>query len=280
MQNPDGDDDDNEVECESCKYWSHTACLTTQEDWEDPDIVVFCKRCRAEEALDLFRPQSIVMVPDPDVPNWKAPGVLWYPARFVKRHKDLAHKPDEYEFEWLECNDVHSAWSDLPALMLRMFRRGRQFCQEIHDVTLSAQQIGIICMPFYMKPDYPDHKNPQLSAIFKAAVHGVARILLVFEDTHPVVSSYNRYFAAKKTIDRHREAGEWMRSIGLVPTPELEAVLAAPLGAAMAVIFFETRADVGSGLNESGKRLRTSFGRVRQIEGSTPSGDTHPGQRP
>ncbi|KAJ7662529.1 hypothetical protein DFH06DRAFT_1396565 [Mycena polygramma] len=234
MQNPDGDDDDNGVQCESCKYWSHTACLTTQEDWEDPDIVFFCKSCRAEESLDLFQPQSIVMVPDPDVPNWKAPGVLWYPARFVKRHKDLAHKPDVYEFEWLECNDgtiFHSAWSDLPALMLRMFCRGRQFCQEIHDVTLSAQQIGKICMPFYMKPDYPDHKNPQLSAIFKAAVHGVARILLVFEDTHPVVSSYNRYFADKKTIDRHREAGEWMRSIGLVPSPELEAVLAAPLGA-------------------------------------------------
>ncbi|KAJ7810211.1 hypothetical protein B0H14DRAFT_2864207 [Mycena olivaceomarginata] len=38
------------------------------------------------------------------------------------------------------------------------------------------------------------------------------------------------FFANKKTIDIHREAGDWMRSLCFVPTPELKAVLTEPLG--------------------------------------------------
>jgi hypothetical protein len=175
--------------------------------------------------------------------------VLWYPARFIKRHENRERKPDEYEFEWLQCTDgiiYNSAHSELPPLMLRMFRRARKFCAEIDAMKLCANQvrlshllnqiqltqfiqIGKVRMPFYMNPDYPDHENPELAAIFKAALPQIAEMLAEFDVNHPVVASYTKYFAHRKEIDRHRQAGEWMRSLALVPTPELEVVLATPL---------------------------------------------------
>jgi hypothetical protein len=137
------------------------------------------------------------MVPDPRVSDWKAPGVLWYPARFIKRHEDRERKPDEYEFEWLECNNgmiYDSTDSELPPLMPRMFRRARKFCVDIDAANLSAKQvrlsrlhnriqlmqfiqIGKVRMPFYMNPDYPDHENPELAAIFNAALPQIAEML-------------------------------------------------------------------------------------------------------
>lgn len=93
----------------------------------------------------MYRKDQIVMVPDPDVPDWKAPGVLWYPARFIKWHEDQARKPKEYEFQWLACTDgtvFNSANSDLPKLIQRMFHRGQQFCDEIAEVKLAAKQVS------------------------------------------------------------------------------------------------------------------------------------------
>lgn len=84
-------------------------------------------------------------------------------------------------------------------------------------------------MPFYMKPDHQGHRNPALGAVFEAAIPRVAQILALFADSHPVVSSYNEYFRGKKLIDRNRNAGEWMETFRLVPTPELEAVISGPL---------------------------------------------------
>ncbi|KAJ7859599.1 hypothetical protein B0H14DRAFT_2746189, partial [Mycena olivaceomarginata] len=83
-------------------------------------------------------------------------------------------------------------------------------CEEINAIQLSAAQIGNVRLPFYLKPDDPDHKNLELEAIFSTAIP--------------------HFFANKKTIDIHREAGDWMRSLCLVPTPELVAVLIEPLG--------------------------------------------------
>ncbi|KAJ7108834.1 hypothetical protein C8R43DRAFT_962781 [Mycena crocata] len=57
-----------------------------------------------------------------------------------------------------------------------------------------------------MKPDHPYHSNPKLSAIFDAAVPQVANILAAWDDSHP---------------------------LSLVPTPELEVVIAPPLAALM-----------------------------------------------
>ncbi|KAF7377270.1 hypothetical protein MSAN_00147300 [Mycena sanguinolenta] len=210
-QSPDGDDDPDEVQCESCKYWSHI------------------RRCRAKKKLEFFKWRQIVMVPDPNVPDWKASGVLWYPARFIERHPKHERTTLEYEFEWMECNDgilFHSSDdATIPALIYRVFYRSRKFCEEINGVQLSENQIGKVRLPFYMKPDDPEHNNPELTTIFNAAIPQVARILQEFDNAHPVVASYNDFFKKKKLIDRHREAGDWMRSLGLIPTPELEAVL-------------------------------------------------------
>lgn len=84
------------------------------------------------------------MVPDPNVPNWKAQGVLWYPARFIQHHRGRARKDNEYEFQWLECSDgsvYHSDDSILPLLMQRQFFKGRKFCLEIDEVELTDKQV-------------------------------------------------------------------------------------------------------------------------------------------
>lgn len=80
-----------------------------------------------------------------------------------------------------------------------------------------------------MKSDYPDHKNPMLTAIFDAALPQVALILAIWDEKHPAIQSFNKYFSGAKSIERHQKAGVWMGTFGLAPTPELEAVLSAPL---------------------------------------------------
>ncbi|KAJ7784815.1 hypothetical protein B0H14DRAFT_2630627 [Mycena olivaceomarginata] len=214
VQAPDGNDDPQEVECEVCKFWSHIACLTReQEDWNDPKVSFVCKCCQAERALDFFTERQIIMMPNPNMPDWKAP-----------KYERTAR---EYEFEWLECNDETLSHSsddlDIPPLMLRICYRSRKVCEEINAIQLSAAQIGNVRLPFYLKPDDPEHKNLELEAIFSTAIHHVADILATFDHNHPFVAS-------KKTIDIHREVGDWMRSLCLVPTPELEAVLMERLG--------------------------------------------------
>ncbi|KAJ7669730.1 hypothetical protein B0H17DRAFT_1142072 [Mycena rosella] len=79
MQQPEGDDDDNEVQCGECKLWAHMVCLPPA-DWDDPEVKFICKRCRVDSFVDIFKPDQILMVPSPLVPDWKAAGVLWYPA--------------------------------------------------------------------------------------------------------------------------------------------------------------------------------------------------------
>ncbi|KAJ7737439.1 hypothetical protein DFH07DRAFT_1064760 [Mycena maculata] len=125
--------------------------------------------------------------------------------------------------EWLECNKgitYHSADEEAKfPLIQRTFRRGRQFCKQIDDADLTAKQIGQIRMPFYMKPDAPDHENVP---IFEAAIPKVAKILEVFSDSHPVVASYTTFFAAQKTDDSSsRKVHNWMHTLNLVPSPEL-----------------------------------------------------------
>ncbi|KAJ7090547.1 hypothetical protein C8R44DRAFT_891982 [Mycena epipterygia] len=149
-----------------------------------------------------FDTNQIVMLPDPDVPDWK--------------------------FRWLECTDgvlYHSEDSALTVQMLQTCWRNRQFCNEICNIKLAAQQIGNIRLPFYMKPDSPAHTNPALAKIFREALPVIAKILADFDQSHPTVASFNKFFAGKKEIEHHRSAGRWMDTLGLVPTPELEAVV-------------------------------------------------------
>jgi hypothetical protein len=80
-----------------------------------------------------------------------------------------------------------------------------------------------------MKPNDVGHMNQTLSSIFDAALSLIAEILAGWSNQHPVIRSFNRYFSKKKKHLCNREAGEWMRTLGLVPTPDLEAVLSTPL---------------------------------------------------
>ena len=80
-----------------------------------------------------------------------------------------------------------------------------------------------------MEPDHSSHKDPELERILHAALLHVARILATFPDDHPVIASFNKYFSGKKTTEHHRGAGEWMRTLSLVPTPQLEAILESSL---------------------------------------------------
>ncbi|KAJ7883765.1 hypothetical protein B0H13DRAFT_2667116 [Mycena leptocephala] len=46
MQEAEGDDDPNEVQCKACGLWAHIACLASDVDWDDPEVDFICKRCR------------------------------------------------------------------------------------------------------------------------------------------------------------------------------------------------------------------------------------------
>ncbi|KAJ7097064.1 hypothetical protein B0H15DRAFT_824681 [Mycena belliarum] len=115
----------------------------------------------------------------------------------------------------------------MPVMLLRTFNRSRKFLQEIEEVQLSAQQVRAATVS--LDPAF-NHTNPTLEAIFDAAVPPVAEILEKFDESHPVVANFNAYFQKSKAIERSRNAGIWMCSFGLVPTPELEAVLEPALG--------------------------------------------------
>ncbi|KAJ7318307.1 hypothetical protein DFH08DRAFT_819914 [Mycena albidolilacea] len=234
---PEGDGDPDEVQCEKCKFWSHFKCYPGV-DWNEPGEHFFCRRCLEEMAAEFtsFQPGQIVMLPSPQPGDWKAPDVLWYPAQFIQHHRDRKGKFNEYEFRWSNCNDgtiFHSILSDMPVLILRTHFRGRKFLEEIRDVSLTAKmfnpQIGTIRLPFYMKPDDPGHKNPALTSIFDAAIPQLVEILVDWNNLHPVIARFNEYFAGKKKHLRSREASHWMDTLGLVLTPELEAVLTEPL---------------------------------------------------
>ncbi|KAF8148311.1 hypothetical protein K438DRAFT_1989225 [Mycena galopus ATCC 62051] len=149
-------------------------------------------------------------MPDPNVLDWKAPGVLWYPARLIKRHRDRERTPREYEFE-----EPNAALATVSQITGALFRDS--------TTQLTASQIGKVRLPFYLAPNYIEHKNPELTAIFNAAVPAVAAILAAFDGRHPVIAFYNKYFAEKKTIEWHRDVGKWMDSLRLVLAPEAEA---------------------------------------------------------
>ncbi|KAF8135267.1 hypothetical protein K438DRAFT_1786981 [Mycena galopus ATCC 62051] len=233
MQKPEGDDIDEEVQCEKCRKWSHIACLPSGVDWNADDVRFICEYCRKADPLaEILWRGKIVMFPDPKASDWKAGDVLWYPARFMERQKN-APPQQEYEFQWFECTigAVYQPEKDpsLPQLFARRFCPGAQFIEEVDGVDLTAEQLGTVHIPFYMFPDHPDHQNPEVTSLFEAATPNVAKILATFDSAHPVIASYLKHFKKTKPHERRRGAGDWMRTCGLVPTPEMEEVLLGPL---------------------------------------------------
>jgi hypothetical protein len=53
-----------------------------------------------------------------------------------------------------------------------------------------------------MKPDYPNHKNPALSAIFDAALPQVTEILAKWDNGHSAINSFEAFFLTKKKVFR------------------------------------------------------------------------------
>jgi hypothetical protein len=50
-----------------------------------------------------------------------------------------------------------------------------------------------------------------------------------FDLSHPVVANFAEHVKSVKAAERRRRVPGWMRTIGLTPTPELEAVISLPL---------------------------------------------------
>ncbi|KAJ6503108.1 hypothetical protein DFH09DRAFT_1102108 [Mycena vulgaris] len=83
--------------------------------------------------------------------------------------------------------------------------------------------------PGYLKPEMEAPHDHPLVEIFKASVSRLSVVLAGFHATHPVVKSYNQYFTSKPSTARDTECGLWLSSLRLCPTPELKALMEAPL---------------------------------------------------
>ncbi|KAJ6540191.1 hypothetical protein DFH09DRAFT_1323208 [Mycena vulgaris] len=75
-----------------------------------------------------------------------------------------------------------------------------------------------------MKPNFEHHKNPALT-----------------DEKHPVIDSFTAYTSRLKVADQRKMVQEWMGVLGLVPTPELEVILSAPL---LSVMQHESLCDI------------------------------------
>ncbi|KAJ7763992.1 hypothetical protein DFH07DRAFT_939194 [Mycena maculata] len=53
MQEPDGDNNPDEVQCEKCRLWAHIECLPA-ENWEDPEVHFICARCKRDYSVDMY----------------------------------------------------------------------------------------------------------------------------------------------------------------------------------------------------------------------------------
>ncbi|KAJ7794707.1 hypothetical protein B0H14DRAFT_2621696 [Mycena olivaceomarginata] len=110
--------------------------------------------------------------------------------------------------------------------MLRWFTQSRKFCEEIAEVDLTAEQVGKVHMPFYMlttlitKILYSRRYLGQQSNRWQ-------KILMEFDLSYPEVANFAEHFKSVKAAEQR--VPDWMRTIGLTPTPELEAVILPPL---------------------------------------------------
>ncbi|KAJ7854154.1 hypothetical protein B0H14DRAFT_2579982 [Mycena olivaceomarginata] len=119
-------------------------CLPPGIDWGAKDVQFVRKYCVEKNPLaEILWQGKDLMVPDPNVPDWKEPTMNWYPATFIKRH-NRAVPHEEYKFRWFECTDgiiYDSESSIVQPSMLRWFTQSRKFCEEIAEVDLNAEQV-------------------------------------------------------------------------------------------------------------------------------------------
>jgi hypothetical protein len=82
------------------------------------------------------------MLPYPGARDWTANGVLWYPAKFMKRQERSAGTVREFKFKWFQCDWlVQKDPEALPHLIPQTYQNTREFCQAISSVVLKSDQV-------------------------------------------------------------------------------------------------------------------------------------------
>ncbi|KAF7311183.1 Ras-GAP domain-containing protein [Mycena kentingensis (nom. inval.)] len=215
---PQGDKNYELVQCEQCKFWSHTVCLDAGVDYTSTDVRFTCEEClgtgRVIQQLANLAPR-VLLLPDPTAPDPNAKGVQYYPAVFVRRDAAAAGEAREYLFYWAQC--VRD-----PATPQLLLGRNRKTCRDLLELRgkLKPTQIGSVQLPHHMNPALGATPNLDLVNRLLPALPPIAAILLNFTESssHPVV----RHFLEKNprtAID----ISTWIATLGLVTYPELDA---------------------------------------------------------
>lgn len=179
------------------------------------------------------------MLPDPRVKDqWRGENVLWYPARFIKHNAHTRIAKNEFQFRFLEC----VGWPRTEDELMRPSRhysQDRSFCEEILKVALRPEQVSMLSINWCKSlnsaqmgtirfPAFADEKPPEdhpLIKIFDAAAAPLAQLLTSFPDDHPVVNSYNRFFADRPEDDRDDCVEKWLPAGFNEPFKELTTLM-------------------------------------------------------
>ncbi|KAF8170610.1 hypothetical protein K438DRAFT_1773579 [Mycena galopus ATCC 62051] len=145
-------------------------------DWNNSNIIFTCQGCKPRLPDELFFPREIVMLPDPQAENWQDEGVLWYPARFVKHHRNTGDPIRQFEFHFFDCIQWPQA-QDNDFILLSMVHQDRNFCEAILKVLLKPNQIRLAANSTSNPPDH----NP-LVKIFDAAATPLAKLLIFWPE--------------------------------------------------------------------------------------------------
>jgi hypothetical protein len=85
---------------------------------------------------------EIVMLPYPGATDWKADGVLWYPAKFIQRYQRSVGTSREFKFRWFECDwFVQHDPDALPHLIPQTYQNTREFCEAVSGIVLKSSQV-------------------------------------------------------------------------------------------------------------------------------------------
>ncbi|KAJ7210173.1 hypothetical protein GGX14DRAFT_626610 [Mycena pura] len=209
-----GDPEGIFVQCESCEFWSHKACLPGGVDWDADDVSFICQFCDPK----LQPGASIVVFPLPPDSDISDIMCIWYPAIFVQRQADMDGEADEFEFKWSSLIDSDAADG--------AFSVSKSVLQAVMSATVSDSQIGCLSVPRFMNISLqPGDDFLKLLALFAMALDEVAHILVDLKTSHPVIEHYANFKAKARKAKKKSSHAHWVASLGFpVDVPELEAL--------------------------------------------------------